>query len=61
MKKPSWSGVSKLQESAGLWTTRALRAAAKGDYNRAGDLKTKAMKLSAQANDMILKLRALDK
>lgn len=61
MKKPSWSEVSKLQNRAGLWTTRAMQAAAKGDLNRAGDLRTKAMKLSAQAEDMRKKLIELGK
>ncbi|MEG0470763.1 MAG: hypothetical protein RR588_00355 [Solibacillus sp.] len=61
MKKPSWSEVSKLQDRAGLWTTRAMRASAKDDYNRVGDLRTKAMKLSAQAENMRKKLIELGK
>ena len=56
MKNPSWSEVSKLKDRAELWTTRAMKAEAKGDYNRAGDLRTKAIKISAQANDLIQKL-----
>lgn len=60
VKKPSGSDISKLQVRAGLWTTRAMRAAIKGDYDRAGALTTKAMKLSAQADDMHHKLRALE-
>lgn len=33
-----------------------MLASSKGDLNRAGDLRTKAMKLSAQAEDMRKKL-----
>lgn len=61
LKKPSWSEVSKLQDRAGLWSTRAMLAASKGDLNRAGDLRTKAMRLSAQAEDMRKKLIKLGK
>lgn len=38
-----------LLDRAGLWETRAQQAAAKGDYERAGRLRTKASKLSEQA------------
>lgn len=61
MKKPSWSEVSKLDNRSGLWTTRAMQAAAKGDLNRAGDLRTKAMRLSVQAENMRKKLIELGK
>lgn len=61
MKKPSWSEVSKLQNRAGLWSTRAMLVASKGDLNKAGELRTKAMRLSAQAEDMRNKLIKLDK
>ncbi|BFH11004.1 hypothetical protein J6TS7_57840 [Paenibacillus dendritiformis] len=41
--------VSKLYERAGLWETRSKQAALKGDYNRAGRLRTKALQLAAKA------------
>lgn len=41
--------VSKLLSRAGLWETRSLQAAAKGDLNRAGNLRTKALQLTEKA------------
>ncbi|MCM3594123.1 hypothetical protein M4D58_26620 [Brevibacillus borstelensis] len=41
--------VSKLLSRAGLWETRSKQAAAKGDLNRAGKLRTKALQLAAKA------------
>lgn len=46
MKKQS---VEKLLDRAGLWETRAKQADARGDYDRAGRLRTKAYKLSRDA------------
>ena len=46
MKKQS---VAKLRDRAGLWETRSKQAAARGDYDRAGRLRTKAYKLSQAA------------
>ena len=43
------SKAGKLRDRAGLWNTRALQAAAKGDYDRAGRLRTKAYQLSEHA------------
>lgn len=50
-----------MENRSGLWTTRAMQAASKGDYNRAGDLRTKAMQLSAQAENMRKTLKDLGK
>ncbi|WP_379397868.1 hypothetical protein [Paenibacillus lentus] len=41
--------VSKLLNRAGLWETRSKQAAAKGDHNRAGRLRTKALQLATEA------------
>ncbi|MDC0764273.1 hypothetical protein POF51_26490 [Brevibacillus sp. AG] len=41
--------VNKLLNRAGLWETRSKRAALKGDLDRSGDLRTKAMQLAAKA------------
>jgi len=39
----------KLLDRAGLWETRSKRASLKGDYDRAGRLRTKAMQLASEA------------
>lgn len=44
--------VSRLYDRAGLWESRSKQAEAKGDYDRAGKLRTKAMQLMAQARKM---------
>jgi len=41
--------VNELLNRAGLWETRSKRASLKGDYDRAGRLRTKAMQLAAEA------------
>jgi len=41
--------AEKLLDRAGLWETRSKQAAAKGDYDRAGNLRTKAFQLAAEA------------
>ncbi|KQY90960.1 hypothetical protein ASD24_24500 [Paenibacillus sp. Root52] len=46
MKKKS---VMKLLERAGLWETRSLQAAARGDFDRSGRLRTKALQLARDA------------
>ncbi|MDX8359808.1 MULTISPECIES: hypothetical protein [Bacillaceae] len=43
------SKVNKLLDRAGLWETWSKRAEAKGDYDRAGNLRTKALQLKAEA------------
>ncbi|NRG44217.1 hypothetical protein HRF87_05500 [Bacillus sp. CRN 9] len=44
--------VNELLNRAGLWETRSKQADLKGDYDRAGKLRTKAMQLSAEARRM---------
>lgn len=46
MKKQN---VGKLLDRAGLWETRSKQADARGDYDRAGRLRTKALQLSRAA------------
>lgn len=41
--------VNKLLGRAGHWETKSKQAAAKGDYDRAGRLRTKAMQLLTKA------------
>ncbi|QCJ45398.1 hypothetical protein FAY30_25950 (plasmid) [Bacillus sp. S3] len=41
--------VEKLLDRAGLWDTRSKQAVVKGDYARAGNLRTKACQLAAEA------------
>jgi hypothetical protein len=41
--------ASRLYNRAGLWETRSKQAGSKGDYNKAGRLKTKALQLVAKA------------
>lgn len=41
--------VSKLYDRAGIWETRSKQASLKGDYDRAGRLRTKALQLMAEA------------
>ncbi|MCK1999953.1 hypothetical protein MZM54_00970 [[Brevibacterium] frigoritolerans] len=41
--------LKKLYERAGLWETRSSQASLKGDYDRAGRLRTKAIQLMAEA------------
>ncbi|WP_157684545.1 hypothetical protein [Cytobacillus praedii] len=41
--------ITKLYNRAGLWETRAQQASLKGDYDRAGRLRTKAMQLASEA------------
>lgn len=41
--------VSILLNRAGLWETRSKHAASKGDFGRAGRLRTKALQLAAEA------------
>ena len=41
--------VEKLLDRAGLWETRSKQAALKGELDRAGTLRTKAMQLAAEA------------
>lgn len=43
------SKASKLRDRAGNWETRSKQAAAKGDFDRAGRLRTKALQLMADA------------
>jgi hypothetical protein len=43
------SKAGKLYNRAGLWETRAQQAAAKGDLNRSGGLRTKSLQLGAKA------------
>ncbi|MEK8205789.1 hypothetical protein NST41_09365 [Paenibacillus sp. FSL L8-0696] len=43
------SKAGKLYNRAGLWETRSQQAAAKGDLNKAGRLRTKALQLVADA------------
>lgn len=43
------SKAGELYDRAGLWETRSKKAAAKGDYDRAASLRTKSLKLAAQA------------
>ncbi|MNB81426.1 hypothetical protein D3C75_282080 [compost metagenome] len=43
------SKAGKLRDREGLWETRSKQAAAKGDYDRAGRLRTKALQLAAHA------------
>lgn len=43
------SKVTKFLDRAGLWETRSKRAALKGDLDRAGRLRTKALQLAAKA------------
>lgn len=38
-----------LYDRACLWETRSKQASSKGDYDRAGRLRTKALKLMAEA------------
>lgn len=46
MRKQS---VRKLLDRAGNWETRSKQAAARGDYDRAGYLRTKALHLKSEA------------
>lgn len=48
--------ISKLHDRAGLWETRSQQASAKGDLDRAGRHRTKAMQLMAQARRLERKL-----
>ncbi|SFB99683.1 hypothetical protein SAMN04488168_101406 [Bacillus sp. 491mf] len=41
--------VEKLLNRAGLWETRSKKASLKGDYDRAGKLRTKALQLANEA------------
>lgn len=41
--------VEKLYDRSGLWETRSKQASLKGDHDRAGRLRTKAMQLMAEA------------
>lgn len=41
--------VERLLNRAGLWETRSKQAALKGDYGRAGRLRSKALQLAAEA------------
>lgn len=50
--------VSKLLDRAGLWETRSKRASLKGDYDRAGRLRTKALQLAAKARRIEEKQRS---
>ncbi|WP_157794122.1 hypothetical protein [Paenibacillus donghaensis] len=52
------SKVTELYNRAGLWQTRSQQAAAKGDFNRAGRLQTKALSLVAQARTLEEKQRS---
>ncbi|WP_157805443.1 hypothetical protein, partial [Bacillus sp. mrc49] len=44
--------LEKLYDRSGLWETRSKQAATKGDYDRAGKLRTKALQLAAAARRM---------
>ncbi|MNJ32047.1 hypothetical protein D3C77_267020 [compost metagenome] len=52
--------VSKLLNRSGLWETRSKQAAAKGDHDRAGRLRTKALQLAAEARRLEEKEKAED-
>lgn len=41
--------AEKLLDRAGLWESRSKQASLKGDYDRAGRLRTKAMQLALEA------------
>ncbi|MFS0593974.1 hypothetical protein AB1L05_20515 [Cytobacillus horneckiae] len=43
------SKVEKLLNRVGFWETKAKLAEAKGDYDRAGNFRTKAFQLAAEA------------
>ncbi|MBY3623791.1 hypothetical protein HGO21_30205 [Acinetobacter sp. CUI P1] len=43
------SKARKLYNRAGLWETKSQQAVAKGNFNRAGRLRTKALKLAGDA------------
>lgn len=49
--------AGKLYNRAGLWQTRSHQAAAKGDYDRAGRLQTKAFQLVDEARRVEAKER----
>lgn len=44
--------IERLYNRAGLWETRSKQASLKGDYDRSGRLRTKAMQLVARAKRM---------
>lgn len=44
--------VSELLNRAGLWETRSKQASLKGDYDRAGRLRTMSLQLSAKAREL---------
>ncbi|MDQ0270785.1 hypothetical protein [Cytobacillus purgationiresistens] len=50
--------VSKLHDRAGLWESRSKQAALKGEYDRVGRLRTKAMQLRAEARRIEEKTKA---
>lgn len=43
--------VSKLYDRAGLWETKSKQASARGDFDKAGRYRTKALRLMAQARN----------
>lgn len=45
--------VSRLYERACLWETRSKQASLKGDYDRAGRLRTKSLQLMAEARRIV--------
>ena len=53
--------IENLYNRAGLWETRSKKAELKGDYDRAGRLRTKAMGLANKARRMEDKRNRLKK
>lgn len=49
--------VGRLLDRAGLWETRSMQAALKGDYDRVGRLRTKALQLSIEARRIEEKIK----
>ncbi|WP_157076633.1 hypothetical protein [Sutcliffiella cohnii] len=49
--------VERLLERAGIWETRPKQAALKGDYDRVGRLRTKALQLSIGARRIEEKIK----
>lgn len=59
MKKATWNEVSNLQNRSGVWASKAMLADSKGDFDRAGRLRTKSLQLSYQAEKMRKELKEL--